>query len=67
METIISKRLVTITQQGGTHDLADNLAGRLNPTPCRDIRARNDFRTRGGHFVNESSVGDDAAVEVDFY
>ena len=69
-DTVVSKRWVNSVEsrsEDGTHDLADNLASGLNPTPCGDIRARNDFGTRGSHFVNESLVGDDASIEVDFY
>ena len=52
---------------GGPYDLTDRLASRLNPTPCRDVWARNDRGPWARHLANEALVRDNPAVEVDFY
>lgn len=53
--------------RGATHNLAGELASRLDPAPRRDVFAGNDGSPRAGELVDESLVRDDAAVEVDFY
>jgi hypothetical protein len=54
-----------------THNLAEELASRLNSTPRRDVWAWNGGRRRGlprvSELLDETLVRDDAAVEVDFY
>jgi hypothetical protein len=49
-----------------THNLAEELASRLNSTPRRNIFVRNDRRPMAGELLDESFVRDNAAIEVDF-
>jgi hypothetical protein len=54
-----------------THNLAEELASRLNSTPRRDVWAWNGGCRCGlpsvSELLDESLIRDDAAVEVDFY
>jgi hypothetical protein len=54
-----------------THNLAEELASRLNSTPRRNVWTWNGSRRRVlpsvSELPDESLVRDDAAVEVDFY
>ena len=50
-----------------THNLAKELTCRLNATPRRYIFAVEDSGLRGVKLLDESLVGDNAAIEVNFY
>ena len=50
-----------------THDLAKELACRLNTTPRGDPFAINDLRPRRSKLLDESLVGYNTAVQIDFY
>lgn len=49
------------------YNLPDGLASGLDPPPCRDIFTVDDLCPRGGHLTNETLVGDDATIQIDFY
>lgn len=49
-----------------TYNLADSLTGGLDTTPGRDIFACDDRCARGSHLSNETFVGDNAGIKIDF-
>lgn len=49
-----------------THNLAKELASRLNTTPRRDIFAVHNFNPGAHNLLDESCVRDDTTIEVDF-
>jgi hypothetical protein len=50
-----------------THNLPDSLASSLDTPPRRDVFAVDDGCPRRGHLTNETLVGDDTTIQIDFY